>query len=160
MSIIVSLQSSGKLDMERGMVKPMIRGEQQDARSDFLVLWFVLISPLSLRCYLYCPFLPPGLRTLRATEQSWLYQPASSSETTVSTALRPLTALMHRSIHGNYRTTVYVVFTMHWTDAAAALWTLSLCQTVVSMLASVGTLSQLFQIHIVLANDRSFEFTL
>uniref|UniRef100_A0A8D2ZTM8 Afadin n=1 Tax=Scophthalmus maximus TaxID=52904 RepID=A0A8D2ZTM8_SCOMX len=26
--------SSGKLDMERGMVKPMIRGEQQDGRSD------------------------------------------------------------------------------------------------------------------------------
>lgn len=28
------LQSSGKLEMERGMVKPMIRGEQQDSRSD------------------------------------------------------------------------------------------------------------------------------
>uniref|UniRef100_H3DR09 Afadin, adherens junction formation factor n=1 Tax=Tetraodon nigroviridis TaxID=99883 RepID=H3DR09_TETNG len=27
-------KSSGKLDMERGMVKPMIRGEQQDSRSD------------------------------------------------------------------------------------------------------------------------------
>uniref|UniRef100_A0AAX7U8P3 Afadin, adherens junction formation factor a n=1 Tax=Astatotilapia calliptera TaxID=8154 RepID=A0AAX7U8P3_ASTCA len=29
----VCFQSSGKLDMERGMVKPMIRGEQQDSRS-------------------------------------------------------------------------------------------------------------------------------
>jgi len=28
------VQSSGKLEMERGMVKPMIRGEQQDSRSD------------------------------------------------------------------------------------------------------------------------------
>lgn len=27
------VQSSGKLEMERGMVKPMIRGEQQDSRS-------------------------------------------------------------------------------------------------------------------------------
>ncbi|KAG7219096.1 hypothetical protein INR49_019303 [Caranx melampygus] len=26
-------KSSGKLEMERGMVKPMIRGEQQDSRS-------------------------------------------------------------------------------------------------------------------------------
>uniref|UniRef100_A0A4W6EU06 Afadin, adherens junction formation factor n=1 Tax=Lates calcarifer TaxID=8187 RepID=A0A4W6EU06_LATCA len=30
----VCVQSSGKLEMERGMVKPMIRGEQQDSRSD------------------------------------------------------------------------------------------------------------------------------
>uniref|UniRef100_I3KFA3 Afadin, adherens junction formation factor n=1 Tax=Oreochromis niloticus TaxID=8128 RepID=I3KFA3_ORENI len=29
-------KSSGKLDMERGMVKPMIRGEQQDSRSDMV----------------------------------------------------------------------------------------------------------------------------
>lgn len=26
------VQSSGKLEMERGMVKPMMRGEQQDGR--------------------------------------------------------------------------------------------------------------------------------
>lgn len=32
----VCFQSSGKLDMERGMVKPMIRGEQQDSRSDMV----------------------------------------------------------------------------------------------------------------------------
>lgn len=30
------VQSSGKLEMERGMVKPMIRGEQQDSRSHFI----------------------------------------------------------------------------------------------------------------------------
>lgn len=32
------VQSSGKLEMERGMVKPMIRGEQQDSRSGVLCL--------------------------------------------------------------------------------------------------------------------------
>lgn len=31
---VLCVQSSGKLEMERGMVKPMIRGEQQDSRSD------------------------------------------------------------------------------------------------------------------------------
>lgn len=86
------LQSSGKLEMERGMVKPMIRGEQQDSRSDAdtpassifllpaafgLVLLFRL--PFS-RCY----FVLTGLRTAQQTEQSWPCLPASSSETTVS----------------------------------------------------------------------------
>ncbi len=64
--VCVCVQSSGKLEMERGMVKPMIRGEQQDSRSDThssplsplflpsssifivsLVLWLVLLSLLS-----------------------------------------------------------------------------------------------------------------
>lgn len=29
---MLPVQSSGKLEMERGMVKPMVRGEQQDGR--------------------------------------------------------------------------------------------------------------------------------
>lgn len=46
-------QSSGKLEMERGMVKPMIRGEQQDSRWDgplyiissfFMSSFFLLFS--------------------------------------------------------------------------------------------------------------------
>uniref|UniRef100_A0A8D0CXW8 Afadin, adherens junction formation factor n=1 Tax=Sander lucioperca TaxID=283035 RepID=A0A8D0CXW8_SANLU len=45
-SALPTSKSSGKLEMERGMVKPMIRGEQQDSRSDthFLIL---LLNPLS-----------------------------------------------------------------------------------------------------------------
>lgn len=46
---VLCVQSSGKLEMERGMVKPMIRGEQQDSRSD------TLSSPLSvLHLYPLC----------------------------------------------------------------------------------------------------------
>ena len=43
------VQSSGKLEMERGMVKPMIRGEQQDSRSHTLLLFLpLLLCPPSL----------------------------------------------------------------------------------------------------------------
>lgn len=92
------VQSSGKLEMERGMVKPMIRGEQQDSRSDkvpstppllsfasspsssglslFSAQWFLLFSWYS--------FFSSGLRTFQQTDQSWLFPPALSSETTVS----------------------------------------------------------------------------
>lgn len=44
------VQSSGKLEMERGMVKPMIRGEQQDSRSD---VHFFIVSALMRPCVLW-----------------------------------------------------------------------------------------------------------
>lgn len=60
---VVCVQSSGKLEMERGMVKPMIRGEQQDSRSD------THPSPLSPSS---CPLpRPPSLSPLRSSGSSF-----------------------------------------------------------------------------------------
>lgn len=59
---VLCVQSSGKLEMERGMVKPMIRGEQQDSRSHTLLLFPPLLlclpslSSLLLRLILFSVF--------------------------------------------------------------------------------------------------------
>lgn len=83
---VLCVQSSGKLEMERGMVKPMIRGEQQDSRSHTLLLFlpssslsaiFILSAPQTdpplvyISCYLpfsWFYFLLSGLRTFLSTE--------------------------------------------------------------------------------------------
>uniref|UniRef100_A0A3B3YH50 Afadin n=1 Tax=Poecilia mexicana TaxID=48701 RepID=A0A3B3YH50_9TELE len=49
MRIVLCLQSSGKLEMERGMVKPMIRGEQQDSRSDAILTELTLPASIDFR---------------------------------------------------------------------------------------------------------------
>lgn len=133
---VVCLQSSGKLDMERGMVKPMIRGEQQDSRwvthsspsscrrllrppslSSLKSIWLVLLLSFLSVFSVISPshgviFVLSGLRTFQQTEQSWLCQPESSSETTVSISVSlsvlhlstPLTVSVKQSITGNYWT--------------------------------------------------------
>lgn len=97
-------------------------GQTRTSSSSFLTLSPVLFSSVFSVCsvispYSWCSFILSGLRTFQQTEQSWLCQPASSSETTVSVSAS-LSASLHSPRCVSEAVNSWKLLNPHCTDSA------------------------------------------